>query len=283
MATPVNTSGALFRPGDTVGRYRIESLHGIPREQEIWISYRVKNQDDGKTYLLKTLSAEVSLEKAFVDRIRLEAKLLKTLSHPNIVGLVESIEGPDECHLVLEFVEGETLQAWVDFQTHSDRARTKKVMRIVEPILNGFAHIHQTGVVHRDLKPAHIILAKDGEVKITGFGLSGVAVGPGDTESEDPNLPSRKPHADIFSAGVMIYYMLTGNIPSGLSNPASQLVPGLAPQWDEFIGSCIAETPEKRYQDGAAALAAFRQLEAQTDHGSKRSWTTKILDRFRLG
>jgi len=270
--SPAKPPVALFRTGDIIGRYRIESLHGIPREREIWIHYRVSHLTDGRNYFLKTLSAEVSLEKAFVTRMRGEATLMARLKHKNIMGLVECIEGPAQVHLVLDFVEGETLQTRVDAQTRRDRARIVGVTNIVSQILQGLAHIHQAGLVHRSLEPANIVLAKDGEAMITGFGLMCEAARQDGTDPDPASLPSRRPQADIFAVGCMTYYILTGDTPTGLAQPASRLVSGLAPQWDDFIARCVAEDPGKRYQNGAEALEAFRQLETQTVRGSAKSW-----------
>lgn len=277
----------LFQSGDTVGQYKVERPLGAGG---MGVVYLVKHTALKKLFALKALPARLAQEASFVARFKREAEMLARLKHAHIVNVTDFGESSGRLYLVLEYVDGGSLEDW--FHGHTDkggRAPVPEILRIVTQILQGLAHAHHAGIIHRDLKPANVLMEKTGEAKISDFGLArvvaeeeyrraggtatpfggdsvtttGSIVGTIDFMSpEARNMRPSDARSDIYAVGVMAYYLLTGKKPTGMAQPASKLVPGLDPRWDKFIATCLAEDPAGRYQTADAALEGLRLLQA---------------------
>ena len=290
----------LFQTGDIVGQYCVKKVLGAGG---MGVVYLVEHTALKKNFALKALPAALAQEKSFVERFKREATNLARLKHAHIVNVTDFGESQGKLYLVLEYVDGGSFEEWFEKNRKpGGGAPAAEVQRLVGQVLDGLAHAHQAGIVHRDLKPANVLLEKTGEAKIADFGLAravadeeyrrtggtaspfqgdsvtttGTMVGTIDFMSpEARNMRPSDLRSDIYAVGVITYYLLTGRKPSGIAKPATQLVPGLDPRWDKFIGTCLAEDPAHRYQTSLEALAALRQI--RQSRGSKRWLVPAVL------
>lgn len=279
----------LFNAGDIVGQYKIEKVLGAGGMGVVYLAQHTALK---KRFAIKVLPAQLAQEKQFVKRFKGEAEMVARLKDPHIVNVTDFGESQGKLYLVLEYVEGGTLEDW--FRAHCNKdggLPAADVARITEQILRGLAHAHKAGIIHRDLKPANVLMEKTGEAKISDFGLARIAAeeeykkaggtyapfGGGDSVTTtgtivgtidfmSPEARNMKPsdaRSDIWAMGIMTYYLLSGKKPSGVAKLASQLVPGLDPRWDNFIATCLADDPASRYQTAGEALIALQQLQVK--------------------
>ena len=283
----------LFQAGDVVGQYRVVSVLG---QGGMGVVYLAKHTALKKDFALKVLPALLAQDQSFVSRFKKEGVMVGRLKHTHIVNVTDFGESEGKLYLVLEYVDGGSLEEWFEKNRKpGSGAPPVDVQRLMDQVLQGLTHAHEAGLVHRDLKPANVLLEKTGEAKISDFGLArvgdeaeyrraggtaspftgdsvtttGAIVGTIDFMS--PEARSMQPsdaRSDIWAVGVMIYYLLTGKKPHGIAEPPSRLVPGLDPKWDKLIKICLAVDPAQRYQTAAAALAALRQIKQSS--GGKR-------------
>ncbi len=210
-------------------------------------------------------------DPTFAERFVREAKAMARLNHPHVVAVYESGAAGGLPYLVMEFVDGVTLR---------DAMRARKLtpseaLGIVPQICEALEYAHAQGVVHRDVKPENILLGRDGRVKIADFGLAKVtdpagvsltgtrqAMGtPHYMAPEQWEKPGEVDHrADIYALGVVLYELLTGELPIGRFDPPSQKI-RLDIRLDEIVLRALAKEPDRRYQhasDVKTALDAIR-------------------------
>ncbi len=216
---------------------------------------------------IKIMRQDQALDAEFRLRFLREAQMLARLSHPGIVNVIDCGEaGPDFLFIVMEFVDGANLMDVIRSGGVSE-ARALTIMKQVCEALQ-FAHAH--GIVHRDIKPSNIILMRDGRIKLADFGLA-TALEPGEGDELDASGAGGTPayaapeqfaaeqsvdqRADIYALGVMIYQMLTGELPRGDWKPPSQTV-AVDPAWDKIITQALQPLP----QDRLSAAAAMQEM-----------------------
>jgi eukaryotic-like serine/threonine-protein kinase len=210
-------------------------------------------------------------DPTFAERFVREAKAMARLNHPHVVAVYESGAAGGLPYLVMEYVDGVTLR---------DAMRERKLspaeaLAIVPQICDALEYAHGQGVVHRDVKPENILLGRDGRVKIADFGLAKVtdpagvsltgtrqAMGtPHYMAPEQWEKPGEVDHrADIYALGVVLYELLTGELPLGRFDPPSQKIQ-LDIRLDEVVLRALAKEPDRRYQhasDVKTALDAIR-------------------------
>ncbi len=285
FAPRANVASDTFNPGDVVGQYKIEKALGAGGMGVVYLAQHVALK---KHFAIKVLPAKLAQEHSFVARFKREAVMLAKLKHAHIVNVTDFGEHQGKLYLVLEYVDGGSLEDW--FKAHLEKGKgapPADVARIVGQILQGLGHAHHAGIIHRDLKPANVLMEKTGEAKISDFGLArmaaeeeyrkaggtaspfmgdsvtttGTIVGTIDFMSpEARNMRPSDARSDIYAVGIMTYYLLTARKPHGLAQAASRLIPGLDPGWDKFMSTCLAENPGDRYQTAEAALAALKEL-----------------------
>ena len=208
------------------GRYLIESLIGSGRMANVYKAY---DNMLGRTVALKVLKAEHRGDMEFVRRFEREARAVLTLSHENIVRSYAVGEDGDISYIVLEYVEGSTLKELIK----SDGPISPKVaVSITAQVLDALAHAHESGIIHRDVKPQNVIITPRGKAKLTDFGIardvaattrtyagSNVVMGsvhyisPEQARGDDVTAAS-----DIYSCAIMLFEMLTGKVPFGGDN-----------------------------------------------------------------
>jgi eukaryotic-like serine/threonine-protein kinase len=231
-----------------------------------------------KTVRLPDTADDPETEEALA-RFRREAQAAGRLTHPNIVGVFDYGETNDLAYIVMEFVDGPSVKSLVDKQ---ERFAIADTVRIMSDLLAGLKFSHDRGVVHRDIKPANIMLTSEGQGKIADFGIAriesssmtqaGTVLGtPAYMSPEQFMGQVVDARTDIYSSGVVLYQLLTGERPfdGGMSAimhkalntepvPPSQLSVTSPPAFDAVIRKAMAKRPEDRFQSAAAFLEAIR-------------------------
>lgn len=212
------------------------------------------------------------IDPAYGARFRQEAMSLAKLNHPGIVAVYDF--GRTEqglLYIVMEHVEGTDVARMMEQQ---GRVRSKDAMAITAHVCDALSYAHARGIIHRDIKPANILIGMNGAVKVADFGLakawqsgatsltmSGHAMGTPDYIAPEALLADGTvdARADVYALGVMLYHMLTGDLPRGVFEPASKKIEGLDPRYDGIIAQSLKCDPAQRYS-GVDALR--RDLDA---------------------
>lgn len=209
------------------GRYEITELIGVGGMADV---YKATDILEDRTVAVKILKNEFADNEEFVRRFRNESKAIAVLSHPNIVkiydvGFTDKIQ-----FIVMEYIDGITLK---EFMEQQGVIKWKDCIHFIIQILRALQHAHDRGIVHRDIKPQNIMLFPDGTIKVMDFGIARFAREEGKTISDkaigsvhyiSPEQASgdvTDEKSDIYSVGVMMYEMLTGEKPFDGENPVS--------------------------------------------------------------
>jgi predicted Ser/Thr protein kinase len=237
-------------------QYEVESVIG---RGGMGVVYRARQRSLDRLVALKVLTAPIDADADFEERFRREARALASLSHPGIVAVHDFGRAGEYWFLAMEYVDGTDLRRVIDSRAITPR----EALSIVGQVCDALQFAHDRGVVHRDVKPANVLLDRDGRVKISDFGLAkliGAAPAVGLTRSaqvmgtphymapEQIETPLSVDHrADIYSLGVVFYELLTGELPIGRFSPPSQRVQ-VDVRLDDVVMRALEKDPPRRYQ-----------------------------------
>ena len=272
------------RVGKLIGRYEIDAELG---RGAMGVVYRGRDPRIDRTVAIKTVSLsglEPSAEQEYRERFVVEARAAGGLSHPGIVTIFDVGEPDAETpYLVMEYVEGQTLDKVLGEDNRQLPLNTS--LRIAQELAEALHYAHEQGVVHRDVKPANILVTIDGHAKIADFGIAklnqaqltmpGQVLGsPAYMAPEQLSEEGVDGRSDLFSVGVILYSMLTGHRPFQgnsattvcfkLVNHAPLAVTALnsqlPPELDSIASRAIAKDPDQRYQTGMELANDIREL-----------------------
>ncbi|HUA66618.1 MAG TPA: serine/threonine-protein kinase [Alphaproteobacteria bacterium] len=230
--------------------------------------YKARQKQLNRVVALKILPPGIGREPSFTERFTREAQALAQLNHPGIVTLYEFGQVDGLFYFLMEFVDGMNLRQLL----LNGRLSAREALAIVPQICDALQFAHDQGIVHRDIKPENILLDRRGRVKVADFGLAKLTGGTepvsGGAESGSPALtgsgkiigtpsymaPEQKEHpgevdhrADIYALGVVLYQMLTGELPGKSIEPPSKKVQ-IDVRLDEVVLRALEKKPERRYQ-----------------------------------
>lgn len=201
------------------GRYEIREIIGVGG---MAVVYKAYDCIEDRIVAVKILKEEFISNEEFIIRFKNESKAIAVLNHPNIVKVYDVSFGDIIQYIVMEYVDGITLKQYIEKQ-HS--LRWKDAVYLTIQVLRALQHAHDKGIVHRDVKPQNIMLLADGTIKVTDFGIARFARSEHKTMTdkaigsvhyispEQARGEATDEKADIYSVGVMLYEMLTGQLP----------------------------------------------------------------------
>lgn len=201
------------------GRYEIKEIIGVGG---MAVVYKAYDNIDDRTVAVKILKEEFLANEEFRRRFKNESKAIAVLSHPNIVKVYDVSFGDRLQYIVMEYIEGITLKEYIEQQKVIN---WKEAVHFVSQILKALQHAHDKGIVHRDVKPQNIMLLQDGTIKVADFGIARFSRSETKTMTENAigSVHYISPEqargeitddkADIYSVGVVMYEMLTGQLP----------------------------------------------------------------------
>lgn len=237
---------------------------------------------------IKIMRQDQALDAEFRLRFLREAQTLARLNHPGVVNVIDCGEaGPDFLFIVMEFVDGANLMEVIQSGGVSE-ARALTIMKQVCEALQ-FAHSH--GIVHRDIKPSNIILTRDGRIKLADFGLATTMEQEDGDESDTSGAGGTPAYAapeqfasgqsvdqrtDIYALGVMIYQMLTGELPRGDWKPPSQSV-AIDPAWDKIISQALQPLPQDRLSAAEAMQEMLSRISPLKDEHIRRRKARPVM------
>ncbi|MGA2601330.1 MAG: serine/threonine-protein kinase [Bryobacteraceae bacterium] len=235
-------------------RYRVVSLLGRGGMAEV---YRANDLLLGQTVALKFLPVRLTSDEPALSRFRNEVRIARQVSHPNVCRVYDIGEAEGSTYLSMEYVDGEDLASLL---RRIGRLANDKALEIARQLCAGLAAAHDKGVVHRDLKPGNIMLDGQGRLRITDFGLAGVAGEVKDIRSgtrgymapEQRSGREVTARSDIYALGVVLHEVFTGKRPS-----TDVTHPDLAPEVERVIRRCLADDPAKRPASALQVAAAL--------------------------
>ncbi len=274
-----------IKNGDVIAaRYEVRGSVGRGGMGRI---YRVFDKVLGEEVALKTLLPDHIDDKIILDRFFNEAKIARSLSHPSIVRVHDIGRAGSIVYISMELLKGKSLRQMLDQLQPGQRLPIAGILRMFDALCAALDYAHKF-TVHRDIKPENVMILEDGSVKLMDFGISKLMSNPNLTSA---SLVMGTPHymapeqlkntstvdarADVYSVGVMLYEVLTGDRPTGLAKPASKIRGEVPAALDPIIEKCCQPDPGKRYQNAEqlrAALRAVRQaVERKTGAGGPTS------------
>ncbi len=264
------TAMALLE-GQMLGRYRVLEPLGRGGMARV---YRAYHSQLDRYVAIKVLRSDLVEDAEFLARFRREARAVAALRHSNIVQVFDSDVEGEVYYIVLELLEGDTLKTRLnDYRLRSERMPLGEIVRVMLDVLDGLAYAHSEGMIHRDLKPANILLTKRGEAVITDFGIaqivgstqhtaSGALMGTLNYMAPEQGLEGQSDaHSDIYSLGIMLYEMLTQQVPFDADTPLAvlmkhlndplplprQIEPDIPEPFERIVLKALSKRPVDRY------------------------------------
>jgi serine/threonine-protein kinase len=278
--------------GQQIGSYTILARIG---QGGMGVVYRAVHEKIGQEVAIKLLNPQWAADRQMRDRFIREASLQAKIAHTNIVRLLNFVEEGDCAGLVMEYVEGETLDQIIRRQGALSEV---EAVRILNQALEGVGAAHALGIIHRDLKPGNIMLTMTGGIKVTDFGIAKAAGLKGLTSAtaragtvwymspEQVIGQELDIRSDLYSLGVTLYEMVTGRVPFDADTDykimqghkefpppsPSQINPQISEHLEQVILTALMKKPEYRFQTAEAFRLALTgdvpiQVLVQQPHG----------------
>ena len=271
-----------FSPGENVGPYRIIAQLGQGGMATVFKAYHPALD---REVAIKVLHAAFKGDPQFFTRFKREAQIVARLDHPNIIPIYDFNEHQGEPYLVMRYVQGQTLKAYMQQRRQMS---IDEVLRLLRPMCDALAYAHDQGVLHRDIKPSNIMLTDDGRLFLTDFGLARMVQMGESTLSQDMLLgtpqyispeqaqgeESLDAQTDIYSLGIVLFEMLTGNVPFSGDTPFAvihdhiykplplprTINPDIDPNAEKVILKALAKEREDRFKDVRQFWAALEEV-----------------------
>ena len=276
----------------TVGRYEIVKEIG---QGAMGVVYEAKDPKINRRVAIKTIRFSDEFEEGRVQEVKnrffREAEIAGKLSHPSIVAIYDVGEDYDLTYLAMEFLEGKDLR---EYCKKGKLRSLRRVLYIISEVALALDHAHGKGVIHRDIKPGNIMLLKTGKVKVTDFGIakaisatstkSGVVLGtPNYMSPEQINGQNIDGRSDLFSLGVVMFEMLTGQVPfhgKNITNllyqitqakhtPVREINPKVPKVCEQIINKALEKNPYSRFQSGTEMAIYLKAIIKKMDGADK--------------
>lgn len=237
---------------------------------------------------IKMLREETAKDAAAVRRFIHEAKAVSMLSHPNVVSVFDVAMASNDKYIVLEYAEGITLK---EYLRKNGPLSASEAIHIAVQILAGLEHAHGKGIIHRDIKPQNIIIAPDGAIKVTDFGIAKLPNSETITMADkaigsvhyiSPEQASGKPvdhRSDLYSLGIILYEMICNRLPFDAETavavackqineapiPPSAFIKNVPCGLEQILMKAMSKRPDDRFEHAAQMLSCLKRLESTPD------------------
>jgi serine/threonine protein kinase len=264
------------------GRYEVIAKIGAGG---MAIVYKARDQLLNRVVTIKVLRDQFISDEDFIRRFRREAQSAASLSHPNIVSIYDVGKDGDQEYIVMEYIEGRNLKEII---REYAPLTTENTLHLAKQLGEALSHAHEHNIIHRDIKPQNILITEDGRAKITDFGIARAVSAATVTHTGDiigsvhylspeqaKGLLSNE-QSDIYSLGIIIYELLTGQVPYDGETPIaialkhlqeqplppSRINPRIEPELEAVIMRAIAKSPQTRYANVRELLEDLQKVEA---------------------
>jgi eukaryotic-like serine/threonine-protein kinase len=275
------------QPGDLIAdRYELEELVGSGGMSSV---FRARDAQLDRRVAIKILHERYLDDPEYVERFRREARAVARLSHPNIVTVIDRGDDAGRQYIVFEHVEGENLKELVE---RTGRLPVRGALQLALAVADGLAFAHEHGLVHRDVKPQNVLVSREGDVKVTDFGIArslhvehgvtqtGTVLGTGEyLAPEQASGQPVSPATDVYSLGVVLWELLAGDVPfvgenfvavalRHINEPPPSLLeqrPDVSPRLAAAVERALAKDPARRFPSMAALARELRACLAEAD------------------
>ncbi len=278
-----NSTGII---GQTIGRYRVVGHLGRGGMAEVYKAYQA-NLD--RYVALKLMHAFLAADQDFIARFEREAKNVAALRHPNIVQVYDYDIHGGTPYMVMEFIEGDTLKTHLEKLAREGKTLPlAEALHIIREVGTALAYAHQRQMIHRDVKPANVMLDSSGRIILTDFGIAKILTGPSYTVTGatigtpaymSPEQGLGRPgdyRSDLYALGVMLYQLATGQLPYEADTPLAVMLkhvneplplprtfqPDLPDGIERIILKAMAKNPDDRFQSADEMLSHLSNMDA---------------------
>jgi len=268
--------------GQRIGNYEITEEIG---RGGMAVVYKANDLNLDRTVAIKVLPEQFTFDEEFIERFAREARTAANLTHPNIITIHQVGKEGDTHYFAMNYIEGRSLSKMI---REDGKLPVDKALKILQDVCGALEHAHARGVIHRDIKSDNILLDEQGNAIVTDFGIAKAAEGTrltqtgtsiGTPEYMSPEQANGQPldnRSDIYSLGIVMYEMLTGQVPFQAETPIAVAVAHTRdmptgprqlsadiPEWFEaIVMKCLAKNPDERYQSAAELLADLQARRA---------------------
>ena len=303
----------MLKPGMILcDRYEILDVVGAGGMS---IVYKARDHRLNRNVAIKVLKPEFSNDKNFVTKFRIEAQASAGLTHPNIVNVYDVVDDEGVYCIVMELVEGITLKQYIE---KYGRLNMDTAIDFSIQIASGLEAAHENHIIHRDIKPQNIIGSRNGNIKVTDFGIAKAASSNTLTSGAMGSVHYISPEqarggysderSDIYSLGITMYEMVTGRVPfEGDNNvsvalmhiqnemiPPRQYYPDIYSSFEKIIQKATQKKPERRYLTASALIADLKRVQNNPDidivvaptsitNSPTQEWTKEDMQAIRNG
>ncbi|MGH2887386.1 MAG: protein kinase domain-containing protein, partial [Solirubrobacteraceae bacterium] len=281
------------------GRYRLEARIGSGGMSTV---YRATDETLQRQVAIKLMNREIATDSDQLERFRREGRAVAQLSHPHIVGVIDYGEDDNRPYIVFEYVEGETLKERI---RRTGRLPTTEAVAYAIEIARALVAAHARHIVHRDVKPQNVLIDEEGSAKVTDFGIArtldeeGLTADGrvlGTTDYVSPEQALGRPvtgQSDLYSLGIVLYEMLTGEVPFRGENQVAVAMkhvreelpdvqakrPEVSSALAAIVDTATAKRVEDRYADDAELIADLEDILAieTARAGSATGEVTNVL------
>jgi serine/threonine-protein kinase len=275
------------QPGDLIAdRYELEELVGTGGMSSV---FRARDNQLDRRVAIKILHEHYAEDPEYLERFRREARAVARLSHPNIVTVIDRGADGGRQYIVFEHIEGENLKELV---LRTGRLPVRRALELALAVADGLSFAHDHGLVHRDVKPQNVLLSREGEVKVTDFGIArslhvdhgvtqtGTVLGTGEyLAPEQASGKQVSPATDVYSLGVVLWELLAGDAPfvgenfvavalRHVNEPAPSLRerrPDVSARLEAAVDRALAKDPGRRFPSMAAFAQELRACLAEAE------------------